>query len=88
VLSNLAHRTVCRSIQLLVLLARGETAKDLETPCPPSAGARAMPPAPRPKPEPADRTLLAAISTALAPGAGPPRTATLAGHRLPRMCSS
>jgi putative transposase len=30
VLSKLAYLTLCRSIQLLVLLARGEAAKDLE----------------------------------------------------------
>jgi hypothetical protein len=30
VLSKLAYLTFCRSIQLLVLLARSDTAKDLE----------------------------------------------------------
>jgi hypothetical protein len=30
VLSKLAYLTLCRSIQLLSLLARGDTAKDLE----------------------------------------------------------
>jgi hypothetical protein len=30
VLSNLAYLTLCRSIQLLVLLARGDAAKNLE----------------------------------------------------------
>jgi putative transposase len=30
VLSKLAYLTLCRSIQLLVLLARGDAAKDLE----------------------------------------------------------
>jgi hypothetical protein len=29
VLSNLAHLTLCRSIQLLMLLAGGDAAKDL-----------------------------------------------------------
>ena len=29
-LSKLAYLALCRSIQLLVLLARGDTAKDLE----------------------------------------------------------
>ena len=29
-LSKLAYLTLCRSIQLLVLLARGDTTKDLE----------------------------------------------------------
>ena len=64
-LSKLAYLTLCRSIQLLVLLARGDAAKDLEilvlrhqltvlrrhTPCPTL--------------EPADRALLAAHSRAL-----------------------
>jgi hypothetical protein len=64
-LSKLAYLTLCRSIQLLVLLARGDAAKDLEilvlrhqltvlrrhTPCP--------------RLEPADRALLAALSRAL-----------------------
>jgi hypothetical protein len=31
VLSKFAYLTLCRSIQLLVLLARGDAAKDLET---------------------------------------------------------
>jgi hypothetical protein len=30
VLSKFAYRTLCRSVQLLVLLARGDAAKDLE----------------------------------------------------------
>jgi hypothetical protein len=30
VLSKFAYQTLCRSIQLLVLLARGDAAKDLE----------------------------------------------------------
>jgi hypothetical protein len=64
-LSKLAYLTLCRSIQLLMLLARGDTAKELEilvlrhqltvlrrhTPCP--------------RLEPADRALLAALSRAL-----------------------
>jgi hypothetical protein len=32
-LSKLAYLTLCRSIQLLVLLARGDAAKDLERLC-------------------------------------------------------
>jgi putative transposase len=70
VLSNLAYLTLCRSIQLLVLLARGDAAKDLEilvlrhqlvvlrrqTPCP--------------RLEPADRALLAAVSRVLLEAAG------------------
>jgi putative transposase len=64
-LSKLAYLTLCRSIQVLMLLARGDAAKNLEilvlrhqltvlrrhTPCP--------------RLEPADRALLAALSRAL-----------------------
>jgi putative transposase len=64
-LSKLAYLTLCRSIQVLMLLARGDAAKDLEilverdqltvlrrhTPCP--------------RLEPADRALLGALSRAL-----------------------
>jgi putative transposase len=64
-LSKLAYLTLCRSIQVLMLLARGDAEKDLEilvlrhqltvlrrhTPCP--------------RLEPADRALLAALSRAL-----------------------
>ena len=67
-LSKFAYLTLCRSIQLLVLLARGDAAKDLEilvlrhqlvvlrrqTPCP--------------RLEPADRALLAAVSRVLPRG--------------------
>jgi putative transposase len=65
VLSKLAFLTLCRSIQLLVLLARGDAAKDLEI-----LGLRhqlAVVPrqTSRPKLEPADRALLAAISRVL-----------------------
>jgi putative transposase len=64
-LSKLAYLTLCRSIQLLVLLARGEAAKDLEilvlrhqlTVLRRQVG--------RPRLEAADRALLAAISRAL-----------------------
>ena len=69
-LSKLVYLTLCRSIQLLALLARGDAAKDLEvlvlrhqltvlrrhTPCP--------------RLEPADRALLAAVSRALPENAG------------------
>ena len=64
-LSNLAYFTLCRAIQVLMLLGRGDAEKDLEilvlrhqltvlrrhTPCP--------------RLEPADRALLAALSRAL-----------------------
>jgi hypothetical protein len=65
VLSKLAYLTLCRSIQLLVLLARNETAKDLEilvlrhqlTVLRRQVG--------RPRLEPADRALLSAASRPL-----------------------
>jgi putative transposase len=65
VLSKLAYLTLCRSIQLLVLLARNEAAKDLEilvlrhqlTVLRRQVG--------RPRLEPADRALLSAASRAL-----------------------
>jgi putative transposase len=65
VLPKLAYLTVCRSIQLLMLLARKEAAKDLEilvlrhqlTVLRRQVG--------RPRLEPADRALLAAVSRAL-----------------------
>jgi hypothetical protein len=44
-LSRLAYLTLCRSIQLLALLARGDAAKDLEIRSAPPAG-RAAPPYP------------------------------------------
>ena len=69
-LPKLAYLALCRSIQLLVLLGRGDAAKDLEllvlrhqlavlhrqTPCP--------------RLEPADRALLAAVSRVLPAPAG------------------
>ena len=69
-LSKLASLTLCRSIEVLMLLARGDAEKDLEilvlrhqltvlrrhTPCP--------------RLEPADRALLAAVSRALPENAG------------------
>jgi putative transposase len=68
VLSKLAYLTLCRSIQLLVLLARNEAAKDLEilvlrhqlTVLRRQVG--------RPRLEPADRALLSAASRALPRG--------------------
>jgi putative transposase len=58
VLSRIAYLTLCRSIQLLALLARGDAAKDLEL----LVLRRQVP---RPRLDPADRALLAAISRAL-----------------------
>ena len=60
-LSKFAYLTLCRSIQLLVLLARGDAAKDLEI-----LVLRRQPP--RPRLEPADRALLAAASRVLPRG--------------------
>jgi putative transposase len=65
VLSRLAYLTLCRSIQLLALLARGDAAKDLEllVLCHQLSVLRRQ--VPRPRLEPADRALLAAISRVL-----------------------
>jgi putative transposase len=67
-LSKLAYPTLCRSIQLLVLLARDEDAKDLEILVlrhqPTVLGRQVQ----RPRLEPADRALLAAVSRALPRG--------------------
>jgi hypothetical protein len=64
-LSKLACLTLCRSIQLLVLLARGDAAKDLEILVLRHQLAVLHRQAPRPRFEPADRALLAAISRAV-----------------------
>jgi putative transposase len=65
VLSNLAYLTLCRSIQLLVLLARGDAEKDLEILVLRHQLAVLRRQTPRPRFEPADRALLAAISRVL-----------------------
>jgi putative transposase len=65
VLSNLAYLTLCRSIQLLVLLACGDAAKDLEILVLRHQLAVLRRQTPRPRLEPADRAVLAAISRAL-----------------------
>jgi len=64
-LSKLAYLTLCRSIQLLVLLARGEAARDLEILVLRHQLTVLRRQLPRPKLEPADRALLAAISRVL-----------------------
>ena len=64
-LSNLAYLTLCRSIQLLVLLARGDAGKDLEILVLRHQLAVLRRQTPRPRFEPADRAMLAAISRAL-----------------------
>ena len=64
-LSKLAYLTLCRSIQLLALLARGDTAKDLEILVLRHQLAVLRRQVARPRLEPADRALLAAISRLL-----------------------
>ena len=64
-LPKLAYHTLCRSIELLVLLARGEAAKDLEILVLRHQLAVLRRQVPRPKLELADRALLAAISRIL-----------------------
>jgi hypothetical protein len=64
VLSKLAYLTLCRSIQLFVLLAHGEAAKDLEILAVPHQLTVLRRQLARPKLEPADRAVLAAFSRA------------------------
>jgi putative transposase len=65
VLSKLAYRTLCRSIQLLVRLARGDAAKDMEILVLRHQLTVLRRQVPRPKLELADRALLAAVSRVL-----------------------
>jgi putative transposase len=65
VLSRLAYLTLRRSIQLLVLLARGDAAKDLEILVLRHQLTVLRRQAPRPRLQPADRALLAAVSRVL-----------------------
>jgi putative transposase len=65
VLPRLAYLTLCRSIQLLALLARGDAAKDLEILVLRHQLTVLRRQVPRPRLEPADRALLAAISRVL-----------------------
>ena len=64
-LPTLAYLTLCRSIQLLAMVARGNAAKDLEILVLRHQLAVLRRQTPRPKLEPADRALLAAISRVL-----------------------
>ena len=64
-LSKLAYLTLCRSIQLLVLLARGDAAKDPEILVLRHQLAVLRRQVQRPKLQPADRALLAAVSRVL-----------------------
>jgi putative transposase len=65
VLSKLAYLTLCRSIQLLATLARGDAAKDLEILVLRHQLGVLRRQIPRPRLEPTDRALLAAISRVL-----------------------
>ena len=60
-LSRLAYLTLCRSIQLLALLARGDAAKDLELLVLRHQLSVLRRQVPRPRLEPADRALLAVL---------------------------
>ena len=64
-LSKLAYLTLCRSIQLLATLARGDAAKDLEILVLRHQLGVLRRQIPRPRLEPTDRALLAAISRVL-----------------------
>jgi hypothetical protein len=77
-LSRLAYLTLCRSIQLFALLARGETAKDLEILVLRHQLTVLRRQTPRPRLEPADRALLAAVSRVLPEPAG--RASLSGGH--------
>jgi putative transposase len=65
VLSKLAYLTLCCSVQLLTLLARGDAAKDLEILVLRHQLAVLRRQIPRPRLEPADRAMLAAVSRVL-----------------------
>jgi putative transposase len=65
VLPRLAYLTLCRSVQLLVLLARSDPTKDLEILVLRHQLTVLRRQTPRPKLEPADRALLAAVSRIL-----------------------
>jgi putative transposase len=65
VLSKLAYLTLCRSIQVLVLLVRSDAAKDLEILVLRHQLAVLRRQTPCPRLEPADRALLAAVSRVL-----------------------
>jgi putative transposase len=66
-LPKLAYLTLCRSIQLLALLDRGDASKDLEILILRHQLSVLRRQVPRPRLEPADRALLAAVSRVLPP---------------------
>jgi putative transposase len=80
VLSKLAYLTLCRSVQLLTRIARGDAAKDLEILVLRHQLTILRRQTPRPRLEPADRALLAAVSRVLP---GPDGRASLSS---PRRC--
>jgi hypothetical protein len=80
VLPRLAYLTLCRSIQLLAQLARGDAAKDLEILVLRHQLAVLRRQTPRPKLEPADQALLAAVSRVL------PRSRWSASSSSPAPC--
>src|SRR5215216_1234562 len=69
-LPKLAYLTLCRSIQLLALLGRGDASKDLEILVLRHQLSVLRRQVPRPRLEPADRALLAAVSRVLPESAG------------------
>jgi hypothetical protein len=71
VLPRLAYLTLCRSMQLLALLARRDAAKELEILVLRHQLAVLHRQTPHPRLEPADRALLAAISRSYPELAGP-----------------
>jgi len=77
---KLAYLRLCRTIQLLALLSRGDAAKDLEILVLRHQLTVLRRQVPRPRLEPADPALLAAISRALPRAAGP------ASSSSPRPC--
>ena len=79
-LSKLAYLTLCRSVQLLTQLARGDAAKDLEILVLRHQLIVLRRQTPRPRLEPADRALLAAISRVC------PGPAGRASSSSPRRC--
>jgi hypothetical protein len=80
VLSNLVHLTLCRSLQLLVLLVRGDAAKDLEILVLRHQLTVLRRQVPRPRFEPADRALLPPSAGCCRGPAGP------ASSSNPRRC--
>jgi putative transposase len=101
-LSKLAYLTLCRSIQLLALAARGDAAKDLEIVVLRHQLAVLRRQIPRPRLEPADRALprarwscffvqpetLCAGTAGWSPARGPTRIARPADHHWTTVSSS